>query len=914
MAAKRLFIIDAMAMAFRNYHAFGARPLTTSSGMPVSAIFGSSQFMLSLIDKEKPDYLVVATDSREPTFRHELYEKYKANRTEMPEDLAVQIPYLFRLFSAFGCKLLKQPGMEADDLIGSLVRQMSGPDLKCYIVSGDKDFMQLVDDNILLYAPKKGEDAKIIDAAGVHEKFGCTPAQVIDVLALIGDSSDNVPGVPGIGEKSAATLIAKYHTLENIYEHLDDIANARQRESLRANREQAFLSRQLVTINTEIPLEFGLADLACTTHSTQQRQQLLAFFQELEFRALTNKIANLLANNTEATAATSEAATYVTNINYRLVRDAESFATLLAELNAAPVFAFDTETTGLDKINSRPIGISFATKTDHAWYVPLVEQHGQTMSPATIFGALTPVFADSTKLKIAHNLKFDLQMLLNIGVGIAWPIADTMIASYVVDASTREHGLDALSLKVFNHKKIPTRDLIGKKGDIPMLEAPIDLLTQYACEDADFTLRLWDHFQPALKELGLEKLFYDIEMPLVPILAEMEQLGIYVDTQILAEISLLLQQRITILTAEIYEIAGEEFNINSPKQLGPIMFEKLRIHDQLGITRIKKTKSGYSTDVSVLEKLAAHPLAKALLDFRTVTKLKGTYVDALPLLINPTTKRLHTNFHQTGTTTGRLSSNDPNLQNIPIRSEMGREIRKAFRAETTDSVIISADYSQVELRLLAHIAGEAALVEAFKRGEDIHTATAARIFGVDAGAVSGELRSRAKAINFGIIYGMGPMRLARETGVSMAEAKSFIEKYFASYPKIEAYIETAIQSARERGYTMTITGRRRPLPELNSKDQMVLANAENIAVNSPVQGSAADLIKIAMIKINNKLAASQLHAKMLLQVHDELVFECPRHEANDVTGLIKEAMESAMALNVPLVVEVGIGDNWLEAH
>ncbi len=924
MTTQRLFVIDAMAMAFRNFHAFGARPLTTSKGLPVSAVFGSSQFLLKLIEDEQPDYLVIATDSREPTFRHALYEQYKANRSEMPEDLAAQLPHLFRLFEALGCKLLKQPGMEADDLIGSLVQQVGSSDLKSYIVSGDKDFMQLVNDNTFLYAPKKGEPAKIIDRQGVYEKFACTPEEVIEVLALIGDASDNVPGVPGIGEKSASALIAKYHTLENIYEHLEEISNPRQREALRANREQAFLSRKLVTIDTNVQLPFSLQEMRCKTNSKEQYQHLYELFKELEFRSLTEKMQKLLNTASqfaatppdpiESTSAAATTATNKANTNYRLVQDQESLNQLLNALDVAQLFAFDTETTGLDKINSRPIGISFSTAEGAAWYIPLCAEHGQKLPMPQILTSIRPPLLHASKLKIAHNLKFDLQMLRNIGVEIGGPIADTMIASYVLDASSREHGLDALALKKLALQKIPTSDLIGKKGEISMLDVDISQLTEYACEDADCTLRLWHKLEPELGALKVDGVFRDIEMPLVPILARMEQDGVFIDAAVLAEQSIKLGGLLQTLTSQIYELAGEEFNINSTKQLGQILFEKLKIHEQLQISRLKKTKSGYSTDVSVLEKLSAHPLPKALLDYRTLTKLKNTYIDALPTLINATTQRLHTNFLQTGTATGRLSSNDPNLQNIPIRSPLGRDIRKAFRAQDPESVIISADYSQVELRLLAHIAKESALAEAFRNGADIHTATAARIFGVPPEQVDSELRSRAKAINFGIIYGMGPMRLARETNVSMQEAKLFIEKYFASYPQIERYIDESIAKARELGYTTTISGRRRPLPEINSRDQMVLANAENIAVNSPVQGSAADLIKLAMIRINKRLANEQLNAKMLLQVHDELVFECHKLAVEPVVAMIKTEMENAMQLDVPLLVDVGVGNNWLEAH
>lgn len=950
MAPKRLFIIDSMAMAFRNFHAFGTRGgLNNSAGLPTGAVFGSMTFLLGLLRKERPDYIIAATDTREPTFRHKLYDKYKANRTEMPADLVPQLPYVRKLFAALNIPLLAEPGLEADDLIGSVVTQFSSPDLHCYIVSGDKDFMQLVNDQVFLYSPKKAEEAKIVDRAGVWEKFGCEPHQVIDILALIGDSSDNVPGVAGIGDKGAAQLIQKFGSLDTIYERLADVSNQRQRKGLEENREMAYLSRQLVTIKTDAQIDFTLEQMTCQPEEAMRSPLLLELGKELEFRSVIRMFEDpprhsehaprhseqseepetlVLGQPTKAPtpASQSQAGTNATpqhgpcfetlgqTFNYQLVNSPEALQALLTTLQAAEAFAFDTETTGLDIIADKPIGLSFSVREKEAYYVPLIETHLQGIRVEEVLEALKPVLSDEKKTKIGHNIKFDWQMLHNVGITVAGPFFDTMIAAHFANTSERQYGLDACCLRYFDYTKIKTNIFKDADGLINMVNAPVEQLTTYACEDADFTFRLYERLQPDLANADLTDAFNTVEMPLVPILARMEQEGVFVDPDMLGDLSGELSLHESRLSMRIFEIAGEEFNINSPKQLQSILFERLKIHETAGI-KVKKTKSGYSTDMSVLEQLSEHhPLPATILDFRSVTKLKSTYVDALPQMIHPRTTRVHTSFHQTGTATGRLSSSEPNLQNIPIRSEMGRKIRAAFRAQKEDYVLISADYSQIELRILAHLADDKNLMEAFQRGEDIHRSTAARIFDVAPEEVTSDQRSAAKAINFGIIYGMGPQRLARETGVRMSEAKEFIERYFASYPGIKVYIENCIQEAEKHAFTRTITGRRRHLPEILSKDRMILKNAQNIAINSPVQGSAADLIKVAMVAAQKNLDLRGLKAKLLLQVHDELLIECHRDEASEVRSILKETMENAMALRVPLLAEVGVGINWLEAH
>lgn len=915
MHTKRLFIVDAMALAFRSYHAI-SRPLTTSSGMPTQAIYGSLMFFFNLIEKEKPDYLLVASDCAAPTFRHDLYDGYKAHRKEMPEDLAVQIPYLYRAFEALGCPVLKQEGLEADDLIGSLVHQWSNESLKCFIVSGDKDFLQLVGPDVSLYSPKKGGIVTVTDVAGVKAKYGVGPEHVIDILALVGDTADNVPGVPGIGEKGAAKLIQNFGSLESIYENLDNITNKRQHSGLSENKNQAFLSRTLVTIKTDVDLPVNLEECLCEPGKALGNEALLALTKELEFKTLHNRVEEYAfeASNQsqESSSAPSLPKQQSAASDYQLITTEQQLNDLSDRLKNVSTICFDTETTGLDVISDLPIGVSLSWDQGQAAYIPLHEKHRKEIEFDVISQFLQNLLLRSDLLKVGHNLKFDIQMLNNIGITVSAPIADTMIASHLIDSSERTHNLDACCLRYLDFIKTPTSDLLGPSGS--MLEADLNQLSSYACEDADYTLRLLHVLRPLLEEKNLMSVFFDIEMPLVPILAQMEQHGVFVDKEHLEKLSVRLEGRIHELTDEIYKLAGEEFNIRSTKQLQHILFEKLKIHEELGVKRLKKTKTGFSTDNSVLEQLSSHPLIQYLLEYRQVTKIKSTYVDTLPDLIKDKTGRIHTSFHQTGTATGRLSSSDPNMQNIPIRTDLGREIRSAFKAPNDSVVIISADYSQVELRILAALSEDESLKKAFEDQKDIHTATAAKIFAQNGDTISPDQRSQAKAINFGIIYGMGPQRLAKETGVTVKEAKEFIDKYFLSYPKIKAYIDQAFTFAKEHSYTQTISGRRRALPEIHSNEPLKLANAKNIAVNSPVQGSAADLIKIAMINLQKELNHSQLNVKMVLQVHDELVFECQRSEVESALKLIRSVMEHAMDLGVPLKVDVGTGNNWLEAH
>jgi DNA polymerase I len=891
---KSLYLIDVMAMAFRNFHAFYQNPLKTSTGMPTSALFGSAQFLLNLIEKQKPDYLALVSDTKAATFRHKLYPQYKANRTEMPEDLSQQIPFLYEFFDHLRCPVIKQDGYEADDIIGSLARSYAKDDIECFIVSGDKDFTQLLNSNVKLYSPKKGGEVLITGVDEIVERFQCTPNQIIDILAIMGDAADNIPGVRGIGEKGAIKLVSEFGSLEQVYARIEEVRNNKQKEALLAARDMALLCKELVTIKTDIHPLPTLEELKLDIPATLTNPDLRGFLQRFEFRSLYERL-NGKEIKVNAPASTC---------SYLCVNTSSVLEDFKRTLQDAAVIAFDSETTGIHVIKDRPIGLSFSTQSSRAFYLPL---HDNSFADESL-SFLREIFTDKDRSFVAHNAKFDLHMLSHLDLSIDGKIYDTMLASYLLQSTGKSHALDQCVYEEFKHNKIAITELIGEKKTGSMLEVPLETLTEYACEDADYTLRLYEVYRTKLKDKNLDTLFETVECPLVKILFKMEKLGFHIDTNALAELSLKL---IAIEKEElgiIYDQAGEEFNVNSPKQLQRILFEKLKIHEILGIKNLKKTKSGFSTDVSVLEQLEAHPICAHILNFRSVMKLKGTYVDALPEL--SIKGRVHTSFHQSITATGRLSSSDPNLQNIPIRSELGKEIRRAFKAADKDHSILSADYSQVELRILAHMAEDENLRQAFWNGEDIHQATASKLFPPG----TKDARAKAKAINFGIIYGMGPNRLSKQIGVSFQEAKQFIELYFERFPRIKTFIDQSIANARQTQETITLFGRRRPLPEIASERKLSQVNAENIAINSPIQGTAADIIKIAMIRVDEIIRLENLPVKMLLQVHDELVFELPTAFIDQAKGIIKEAMENAVQLSVPLVVDVGYGEDWLSAH
>jgi DNA polymerase-1 len=895
----RLFLVDGSALAYRSYFAFIRNPLINSKGENTSAVFGYTRTLLDLLAQEKPDYMAVAFDTPDPTFRHDRFADYKATRQRMPDEMSAQLPRLKEVTDALGIILIELAGFEADDVMGTLTKQAERQGLETYLVTADKDLMQLVSPRVKIYGLRRvGNQQEILDPAGVQEKFGVPPERVIDVLALMGDSSDNIPGVRGIGEKTAVKLIQDYGDLETVLAKVDDIKPKGVAEKIRANIDMARLSQELATIHTDVPLPYSPTQLAPRPRDSAR---LTALFQDLEFGSLVRQVAVHAQADHQG---------------YHLVRSRAEFDRICQTLQTLERFAIDTETTDLNPLNAELVCVSVAWMPGEAHCVPMqFPEDPQPDDAAYVLNALKPILENPAVLKCGQNIKYDMIVLSRHGIELQGVEFDTMVASYVVNPSGRQHNLDALALEYLQIKKIPITDLIGTgKAQRNMRDVPIEDVARYACEDAEVTWRLRDLLEAKLKETATWDLFQRTEVPLITVLKEMEQAGVCLDAPLLRQMSHDMDRQLLTLTQEIHALAGEVFNINSTQQLGRILFEKLEIQKAQGIKRVRKTKTGYSTDVATLEQFKEHPLVRKMLEYRQLAKLKSTYVDALPQLVNPHTGRVHTSYNQTVAATGRLSSSDPNLQNIPARTEMGREIRKAFVAETDERCLLSADYSQIELRILAHLSQDATLIESFRLGEDVHRRTASKIFGVAPEEVTPVQRARAKTINFGVIYGMGPMRLAREIEISLEEAKRFIEAYFATYPGVHQYTVESVTKARERGYAMTLLGRRRYLPELFSDNQGMRVAAEYMAVNTPVQGSSADLIKMAMINIHQRLRREHLGAQMLLQVHDELVFEVPLAELDVVKPLVVEEMESAVQLDVPIKADVGAGRNWFEAH
>lgn len=866
--------------------------------MQTGAVFGFISTLLSLLEKEKPDQLAVVFDSPEPTFRHEEFPDYKATREKMPEELADQLPYIRSVVEAMRIPFIAMPTYEADDIMGTLAKRAAKKNTEVLMVTGDKDFLQLLSPQIKMYNLKKRGELEILGEEGPQKRWGVPPEHVIDILALMGDSSDNVPGVPGIGEKTAMKLVQAHGSLEDIYKQIENVVPERIREKLRTHKEQAELCKRLVTIMDDVPVPIDVDELGVRSPDVARLRPL---FQELDFNSLLDSFAPEEGKKT-----TKE------EESYQLVQSEAELRKLAKRLRKATEFAFDTETTSLHPLDAKPIGLSFSLSKGSACFVPLTSP---SLSPETVWKELKPILEDPKIAKGGQNLKYDRSVLANVGVTLRGIAFDTMVESYLLEPEARQHGLDTLALKHLSIEKIRTEELIGK-GDsqISMTEVDPDRLTHYACEDADITLRLHHLLRPQLTEQDLDPLYQDVELPLLSVLGEMERNGIAIDRNRLGALSKKLKKRLTELTQEIYKVSGEEFNINSPKQLGPILFEKLKIQQVVPSRRIKKTKTGYSTKQDTLEGYSKHPVVASLLEYRNLSKLQSTYIEALPLLVHAKTKRIHTSFNQTVTATGRLSSSEPNLQNIPIRTELGREIRKAFIAGKSGWKLLSADYSQIELRILAHLAQDQTLIETFEKQEDVHKRTASLIFGVEPNAVTSELRSRAKAINFGVVYGMGPQRLAKETGISMDESRSFIEAYFEKYSSVRGFLDQTIEDARKNGFVTTLLGRRRAIPDIDSRNPRLVANSERIATNTPIQGSAADLIKVAMVRIHTALAEKKMKARMLLQVHDELVFEAPENEIEKLRELVKREMEGAIDLRVPILVDMGVGDTWAEAH
>ncbi len=888
---KQLYLVDGSSYIYRAYYAI--RHLSNSRGEATNAVYGFTNMLLTLLREYAPEHVAVVFDSKGPTFRKELYPQYKANRAAMPEDLVPQIPLIKEVVKAFNLPCLEMPGYEADDIIATLTRRYEQQGFDVTVVTGDKDLMQIVSERVCLLDTMK---KKVFRRDEVIDRFGVPPEQVLEVLGLAGDTSDNIPGVPGIGEKTAATLIQEFGSIENLLANVDKVSGKKRQENLREFADQALLSRQLADLIYDLELEISYDDLLL---GEPNREALEILFRDLEFTKLMQEFApQVVAERKDG--------------NYQAVLSEAEFDELLAQLKKAKRFALDTETTSLNAVEAELVGLSFAVEAGSAWYLPVGHRYlgvPEQLDKDLVIERLRPLLEDPLIEKIGQNIKYDALVLRGAGIELAGVAVDTMVLSYVLYPEAKSHGLDALALEHLNHQMIPYSEVAGSgKKQICFSEVEVEKATEYAAEDADITLQLADKLLKELPDDARRQLFYEVEMPLVEVLTRMEWTGIRVDADFLGHLSDELGHQLIGLEKAIHELGQGAFNINSPKQLGEVLFEKL------GLPKGKKTKTGWSTNVEVLEKLAEeHEIAKKILDYRSLSKLKNTYSDALPKLINRRTGRVHTSFNQAVTATGRLSSSDPNLQNIPIRTAEGRRIREAFLPEA-GWILVSADYSQVELRVMAHLADVAALKESFAAGEDIHKRTAGEIFNVFPEMVSDEMRRQAKTINFGVLYGMGAFSLAKDLGISRGEAQSFIDHYFERYPAVLNFLEQKKQEARECQYVTTLLGRHCAVPEINSKNGAIRSYAERNAINYPVQGSAADIIKVAMIRIDRCLREEQLQARMLLQVHDELVFEVPADELDRVIALIRQEMEHAVELELPLKVDVGQGANWAQAH
>jgi DNA polymerase-1 len=888
---KILYLIDGSAYVYRAYHAI--RSLANSKGLPTNATFGFTRMLIKLIEDRSPEYVVMFFDAKGPTFRHEIYQDYKANRPPMPEDLSIQIPYIKEITHGFNIPVIEMQGFEADDLIGTFRHQAEKAGFFVVMVTGDKDFVQLVTDNAVIWDPMK---EKTIDINTVRDDFGVEPYQMIDVMALSGDASDNIPGVPGIGPKTALSLIKTFGTVEHLYERVHTITKKKQHENLVQYKKQALLSKELVKIHIDVPFPFNTENFK---YQAPDNTRLSKLFKQLEFRQLQ-----------QAFPEQSD----LSNKNYRAIYDMSTLFDLIKQLKKAEMFAIDTETTSKDPMKANLVGLSFSMKPNEAFYIPCA--HDYPEAPAqielkSVLSQLKPLLENPDVKKIGQNIKYDWMVLKRHGINLAGVMFDTMLASYLINPSKRAHNLDQIALDFLDHKTITYENISGKgQRDVSFAEIPLEKAMPYSCEDADITLMAYHVLMPLIENAGLMELYDNVELPLVPVLMNMEMTGVCVDREKLTELSKSFEHQLEQLESMIYSIAGEEFNIKSSQQLGRILFEKLK----LPVQKKTKKKTGYSTDVSVLTALAdKHELPEIILRHRTLAKLKSTYTDALLDLVHPETGRIHTSYNQTVTATGRLSSSDPNLQNIPIRTDEGVEIRKAF-VPRKEWILVSADYSQIELRILAHYADDNILIEAFNNNEDIHTRTATEVFQVFPSFVTSELRRQAKVINFGIVYGMSPYGLSKELGISQKMAKTYIDNYFSRYKGVKRFVDQTISDARKTKKTSTLLGRIRLLPDINSSNKAVREFAERTAINTPVQGTAADLIKLAMIRVDTAFREGSLKSAMLLSVHDEIVFEVPPEELASVKVLVKEIMEGIWNLKVPLKVNLASGANWAEAH
>jgi len=888
---KTVFLIDGSAYIYRAYHAI--RNLSNSRGTPTNAVFGFTNMMLKLMEEKKPEFLAVMFDVKGPTFRHEIYKEYKANRPPVPDDLIVQIPLIKDIVRGMNLTIYEKQGFEADDLIGTLSTLAQEKAFGVVMVTGDKDFMQLVTDDAFIWDPMKNAT---MDKNTVREKFGVAPDKVVDVMGLSGDASDNIPGVPGIGPKTATALIREFGSMENLFDNLDAVTKKKQKENLIQYKDQAFLSRKLVTINTAAPILFSPDALKVRPPDETRLSEL---FKEFEFRQLQKSFGTRKGSPDKV---------------YKAVQDADALTTLIHDLERAKVFAVDTETTSKSPHEAELVGLSFSWKTNEAFYIPVGHtdvDESEQLDRQTVLDALTPVLTNPDVGKVGQNIKYDWTVLLRYGIELKGVIFDTMLASYLLNPSRRAHGLDQIALDLLDHQMISYKDVTEdlKKGE-DFRSVPLSKAVPYAGEDADITLAAYHALLPMIEKAGLKELMDTVELPLLPVLIKMEMTGICADTVKLSELSVSFEQRLNQIEKDIYSIAEEEFNINSSQQLGRILFEKL------GLPVVKKTKkkTGYSTDVSVLEQLSdMHELPEKILRYRTLSKLKSTYADALLNLVSKETGRIHTSFNQTVTATGRLSSSNPNLQNIPIRGEEGQQIRSAFIPQDGWQ-LISADYSQIELRILAHCSEDPILIQAFVDDEDIHTRTAAEVFQYIPSLITPEVRNQAKAINFGIVYGMSAFGLSKALKISQKMAKNYIDGYFARYKGVKQFIDRTIAKTVDTKQSSTMFNRIRPLPDISSSNQNLRRFAERTAINTPIQGSAADLIKIAMIRVDEALLKNKLKAAMLLSVHDELVLEAPPEEIETVKTIVKKEMENVWELKVPLKVNIACGKNWSEAH
>ena len=897
---KRLYLIDGYAMLYRSHFALIRNPLINSKGMHTSALFGFINQIMKLINKDKPDLMVAAFDTSKKTFRHEKYAEYKATREKMPEEMIAQLPYLWKILKSMGIPTLEQPGFEADDIIGTLSKMASKEELDVFIVSGDKDFMQLINERIFLYAPSgKQSGVKIYDRNGVIDKWGVPPEKIIDLLGLMGDSSDNVPGVPGVGEKTAVKLINEYGSLEASLDHADEVKNKRAREGLQNARTEALLSKELVTIDTNMDLDLDFSTLKT---NDLDKESLIDIFQELEFESLLKQI---LGTGGQAQKKKDLPKKY-----YKTLFTEDEVKSFFASIKNDEWLSFDIETTSVQPMSCDIVGFSFSNKKNTGFYIPIhwPEREDSLFDNYTekIIELMRPVMENALIQKTGQNVKFDSLILLRHGLKVEGIMFDTMIAAHLLKPEIRSLKLETLSLDYLNYTMVPIEDLIGKGRDqISMAEVNVEKISFYASEDADITLQLTHIFEKKLKEENLSKFFNEVEIPLLPVLIEMEFNGMFIDSDLLKSMSDKIGEKLKGLIERIYKESGFEFNINSTQQLAKILFEVK------GLPEIKKR----STAEDVLERLKGqHILPELVLEYRKLNKLKNTYIDALPELKIPSTGRIHSTFNQTITATGRLSSSNPNFQNIPIKTEEGREIRKAFKSNNKDWVIFSADYSQIELRIMAHLSQDKSLVDAFINGEDIHSRTAADVYNVSITDVQPSMRRTAKIVNFGLLYGAGPFRMSQELGISQKEAKALIEKYFATYSGIQKYVEGTVEKARKNRFVKTLLGRKRPVWDIDSSNHLHREAAKRMAINMPIQGTSAEMIKLAMTSVSNYMNENKMKAKLLLQIHDELVFETPKSELKDLENMVVDKMVNALPLSVPIEVDSGSGKSWYEAH